>query len=167
MKIGNHYLTKIPKTKITIPILVAASIFTITMVSFSPIDVSAEYGQFQISEISGTVTITDPSDDYSDKAQIALSVAMAVSENSVENGKAMWDKLDVVQGFLVYKIGILASDNIFHIQVVNTYHKGILSNKCSKTRLFSVYCSGINCKKIGHNKLHCNAWKNVTQDDLK
>ena len=37
---------------------------------------------------------------------------MAVAENSVEKGKAMWGKLDVVQGFLIYKIGILTSDDI-------------------------------------------------------
>ena len=107
-------MVKISKTKITIPVLVAASIFAITMISFSPINVSAEYGQFQIPEISGTIAITEPSDDYSDDAQIALSVAMAVAENSVENGKAMWGKLDVTQGFLVYKIGIITSDNVFH-----------------------------------------------------
>jgi len=119
MKIGNHYLTKIPKTKITIPVLVAASIFAITMISFSPIDVSAEYAQFQIPEISGTIIITEESDNYSDDAQIALSVAMAVAENSVENGKAMWGKLDVVQGFLVYKIGLLANDDLYHMALVD------------------------------------------------
>jgi hypothetical protein len=107
-------LTKIPKTKITIPLMIIASIFAITALSYSPNDVSAEYGEFSIPEISGTVTITEASDDYSDKAQIALSVAMAVAENSVENGKAMWGKLDVTQGFLVYKIGVLANGDIFY-----------------------------------------------------
>lgn len=114
MKIANHHLAKISKVKIAIPVLVAASIFAITMVSFSPISASAEYGQFQIPEISGTITITEGDDDYSDNAQIALSAAMAVAENSVENGKAMWGKIDVVQGFLVYKIGVLANDYVFH-----------------------------------------------------
>ncbi|MDH3854409.1 MAG: hypothetical protein OES23_08145, partial [Nitrosopumilus sp.] len=112
-------MAKISKTKITIPVLVAASIFAIAMISFSPINVSAEYGQFQIPEISGTIIITEKSNDYSDKASIALSVAMAVAENSVENGKAMWGKLDVVQGFLVYKIGVLASDDLYHKVVVD------------------------------------------------
>ena len=119
MKIGNHYLAKISKTIITVPMLVAVSIFAITMISFSPIDVGAEYDQFQIPEISGMITITELSNDYSDKAPITLSVAMAVAENSVENGKAMWGKLDVTQGFLVYKIGVLANDDIFHKVVVD------------------------------------------------
>ncbi len=107
------------KTKISIPVLVAASIFAVTMISFSPIDVSAEYGQFQIPQISGSIIIVEKSDDYSDDAQIALSVAMAVAENSVENGKAMWGKLDVVQGFLVYKIGVLANDDLYHKAVID------------------------------------------------
>jgi uncharacterized membrane protein YkoI len=112
-------LTKISKTKITVPVLAAVTIFAIAMISFSPINVSAEYGQFTIPEISGTIPITEESDDYSDKSPIALSVAMAVAENSVENGKAMWGKLDVVQGFLVYKIGVLANDDLYHKSLVD------------------------------------------------
>jgi len=112
-------LVRISKTKLTVPALIAVSIFSVILLSYSPIDVSAEYGQFQIPEISGTITITESSDDYSNDAQIALSVAMAVAENSVENGKAMWGKLDLVQGFLVYKIGVLANDDLYHKAVID------------------------------------------------
>ena len=112
-------MAKISKTKITVPALIVASIFAISIVSLSPNYVSAEYSKFEIPEISGTITITEQSDDYSDKAQIVLSVAMAVAENSVENGKAMWGKLDVVQGFLVYKIGVLANDDTYHKVLVD------------------------------------------------
>jgi len=106
--------------------MIIASIFAITAVSYSPNDVSAEYGQFSIPEISGTIIISETSDDYSDKAQIVLSVAMAVAENSVENGKAMWGKLDLTQGFLVYKIGVLANDDIFHKVVVDAGNGEVL-----------------------------------------
>ena len=99
--------------------MVIASIITITLLSNAPSDVSAEYDNFSIPEISGTITITETSDDYFDKAKITLGVAMAVSENSVENGKAMWGKLDVTQGFLVYKIGVLANNDVFHKVVVD------------------------------------------------
>ena len=99
--------------------MVIASIFTITLLSYSPSDVSAEYDKFPVPEISGTITITETSDDYSDDAKIVLSVAMAVAENSVENSKAMWGKLDVTQGFLVYKIGVLVNDDIFHKVIVD------------------------------------------------
>ena len=116
---ANEYLSQISKTKITIPILVAIGIFSVSIVSFSPNYVSAEYSKFEIPEISGTITITEQSEDYSDKTEIALSVAMAVAENSVDNGKAMWGKLDVVQGFLVYKIGVLVNDDTYHKVLVD------------------------------------------------
>lgn len=99
--------------------MIMATIFAITFLSYSPNNISAEYGEFSIPEISGTIIITETSGNYSDKAQIALGVAMAVSENSVDNGKAMWGKLDVTQGFLVYKIGVLANDNIFYKVLVD------------------------------------------------
>ena len=117
---------KISKIKIAIPILFAASIFAITMISFSPINASAGYGQFQIPEISGTIAITEETNDYSNFDTIALSVAMAASENSIENGKAMWGKLDVVQGFLVYKIGVLANDDVFHKTIVDAGSGSVL-----------------------------------------
>jgi len=119
-------LAKISKIKITVPVLAAVTIFAISLVSFSPINVSAEYGQFTIPEISGTIQITEESKDYSDKSPIALSVAMAVSENSVENGKAIWGKLDVVQGFLVYKIGVLVDNDIFYQSVVDAGNGALL-----------------------------------------
>ncbi len=99
--------------------MVLASVFAITLLSNLPSDVSAEYDKFSIPEISGTIAISETSDDYSDDAKIALSVAMAVAENSVENGKAMWGKLDAAQGFLVYKIGVLVNDDVFHIVAVD------------------------------------------------
>ena len=120
MKIQFEYLVAILKNKITFPVLIAASILSITLLSYSSIEVNAEYDKLAIPEISGTITVSDSSGgDYSDNAQIVLSVAMAVAENSVENSKAMWGKLDVVQGFLVYKIGVLTNDDIFHIILVD------------------------------------------------
>ena len=112
-------MAKISKTKISLPILITASIFALTVGLLSPTYVSAEYNHAEIPEISGTIAIPDPTTSYSDQSQIVLSVAMAVSENSVENGKAIWGKLDIVQGFLVYKIGVLANDDVYHKVIVD------------------------------------------------
>ena len=112
------YLVKISRVKITIS-LFAVSILAITIVSFSPFDANADYDKITIPEISGTITISESVQNYTNESKIALSVAMAVAENSVEKGKAMWGKLDVVQGFLIYKIGILTSDDIFHKVIVD------------------------------------------------
>ncbi len=114
--------------------MIAASLFAITMVSFSPIDASAEYVQTQIPEISGTLKVIGDSNDYSDFDTVELSVAMAMAENSVENGKAIWGKLDVVQGFLIYKIGVLVSDDVYHKAIVDAGSGEVLyvSNGVSK-----------------------------------
>ena len=114
-----NHLTRIPRTKITIPAIIAASILSIALISYSPMDVSAELDKFSVPEISGTITISEESQDYSDDASISLSEAMKVAENSVKDGKAMWGKLEVVQGFLVYKIAVLTTDDIFHMVVVD------------------------------------------------
>ena len=107
------------KIKITLPALVALSIFSIALLSYAPGEVNAEYNKFQIPEISGTITVTEENENNSDKVEIVLSEAMGSAENSVNNGKAMWGKLDAVQGFLVYKIGVLTSEDIFHIAIID------------------------------------------------
>ena len=112
-------MTSISKTKLTIPALIVTGIFAITLLSYYPINVSAEYDQSAIPEISGSLPITEYSTDYTDVAKVTLSSAMSVSENSIENGKAMWGKLDVVQGYLVYWIGILSDDDVFHKIIVD------------------------------------------------
>ena len=68
--------------------MVIASIFAIALLSNSPSNVSAEYDEFSVPEISGTIKVIETSADYSDDAKILLSVAMAVAENYVENGKS-------------------------------------------------------------------------------
>ena len=112
-------MLKISKKKIAVPVLIAASMFSIVLLSYTPVDVSAEYKKFTIPEITGTITITQESDDYSSYAKITLSESMKTAENSIENGKAMWGKLDVVQGFLVYKIGVLVDDDVYHKAVID------------------------------------------------
>ncbi|MBA4452847.1 MAG: hypothetical protein H2B00_07210 [Nitrosopumilaceae archaeon] len=112
-------MISIPKIKFTIPAIIAVSILSIALISYSPMDVSAELDKFSIPEISGTIAVSDELQNYSDYASISLSDAMQVAENSVTDGKAMWGKLDVVQEFLVYKVGVLTSDNIFHMVVVD------------------------------------------------
>ena len=119
-------LVTFSKKKITVPALIAVSVFSIVLISYSPTDVSAEYEKFSIPEIIGTITITEKSDDYSNDAKIMLNESMSVAENSIENGKAMWGKLDVVQGFLVYKIGVLANDDVYYKALIDAGNGEIL-----------------------------------------
>jgi len=58
--------------------------------------------------------------DYFEKKNgIALSVAMAVGENSVSEGKAMYAKLADVNGFLVHKVVLIIEDHGFYKVLVD------------------------------------------------
>ena len=78
-------MAKIPKTKITIPLMVITSIFTIALLSYFPSDVSAEYGKFTVPEISGTITITEMSDGYSNDAKMR---ELGVEKSAFDEGEA-------------------------------------------------------------------------------
>ncbi len=58
-------------------------------------------------------------DDFSQKNTIAMSVAMAVGENSVSDGKAMYAKLSNVNGFLVHKVVLITEDNGYYRVLVD------------------------------------------------
>ena len=103
------------KKKIIIPAIIAASIFAI--MSLSPSDVLAEYGSYKIPEISGSITTTDS--DYQGLEQITLSDAMTAAQDSVNNSDAMWGKLKVIQGYLVYKVGLLSGNDLFYKVIVD------------------------------------------------
>jgi len=58
--------------------------------------------------------------DYTEqKNGIALSVAMAVGENSVSDGKAMYAKLADVNGFLVHKVVLITEDHGYYKVLVD------------------------------------------------
>ena len=111
------------KKKITIPAIIVASIFAIAIVSFSPSDALAEYGEYSIPEITGSILVDG---DYSGLEQISLADAMSVAEDSVDDSNAMWGKLQVIQGYLVYKVGLLSDDDIFYKVVVDAGDSSVL-----------------------------------------
>jgi hypothetical protein len=111
------------KKKITIPAVIAASIFAIAIVSFSPSDALAEYGEYNIPEITGSIAVDG---DYSGLEQITLADAMSIAEDSVDNSNAMWGKLQVIQGYLVYKVGLLSDDDIYHKIIIDAGDSSVL-----------------------------------------
>ncbi len=111
------------KKKITIPVIIAASIFAIAIVSFSPSDALAEYGDYTIPEITGSIAVDG---DYSGLEKISLSDAMSISEDSVDDSNAMWGKLQVIQGYLVYKVGLLSDDDVFYKVIIDAGDSSVL-----------------------------------------
>jgi len=90
-----------------------------SIAALSPTEANADW-QYnkQIPEITGTITV-DGTQSYEDLAKINLRVAMAVGEYSVDNGKAIYGKLDVIQEFLVYKVGVLGPNDEFYRVIVD------------------------------------------------
>ena len=107
------------KTILTFSGFLAIGVLVSLIASFSPIEANADW-QYnkQIPEISGTITV-DGTQNYEDLSKINLNVAMSVGEYSVSNGKAIYGKLNVVQGFLVYNVGVLGQNDEFYKVIVD------------------------------------------------
>ena len=76
-------------TKITIAAILVIGVFSISILT---VPAFAEWDKSNYPQIQGTIPISS-GDDFEQKNAIALSVAMAVGENSVSDGKAMYAKL--------------------------------------------------------------------------
>ena len=86
--------------KITISAILVIGVFSISILT---VPAFAEWDKLNYPQMQGTVPVS-PGDDFEQKNRIALTVAMAVAENSVSDGKAVYGKLADVNGFLVHKI---------------------------------------------------------------
>ena len=101
--------------KITIAAILVIGVFSI---SIATAPAFADWGKFSYPQIQGTVPVSS-GDDLEQKNRIALSVAMAVGENSVSDGKAMYAKLSDVNGFLVHKVVLITEDNGYYRVLVD------------------------------------------------
>jgi len=96
--------------KITIAAVLVIGVFSI---SIATVPAFAEWNKFSYPQIQGTIPISS-GDDFAQKDTIVLAVAMAVGENSVSDGKAVYGKLANVNGFLVYKVIVIADNHAYH-----------------------------------------------------
>ena len=101
--------------KITIAAILVIAVFSISILT---VPAFAEWGKFSYPQIQGTVPVS-LGDDFEQKNGIALSVAMAVGENSVSDGKAMYAKLANVNGFLVHKVILITEDHGYYKVLVD------------------------------------------------
>jgi len=101
--------------KITIAAILVIGVFSISILT---IPAFAEWDKLNYPQIQGTVPVS-PGDDFEQKNRIALTVAMAVGENSVSDGKAMYAKLANVNGFLVHKVILITEDHGYYKVLVD------------------------------------------------
>ena len=125
--------------KITIAAILVIGIFSI---SITTIPAFAEWDKFNYPEIQGTIPISSE-DDFGQKNTIVLAVAMAVGENSVSDGKAVYGKLANVNGFLVYKVIVIADNHAYHKILVDAgngealYISDVIKKQKSSHKKFS------------------------------
>ncbi len=111
--------SQLKKPKLLIPAILTLGIIT-AIVAFSPLDATAEYWKHHsLPEISGSLLAGDTIQENIEMEKIHFSVATAVAENAVTDGQAIKGKLGAVQGFLVYKFGVVGSDGLFHKVIVD------------------------------------------------
>jgi len=106
--------------KLTVAIPVISAIAVLAIFTLLPTNALADYTKHHdMPEISGTITAADSISENLEKAKIHFSVATAVAENAVTDGQAIKGKLGVVQGFLVFKFGVVDSDDQIHKVIVD------------------------------------------------
>ena len=101
--------------KITIAAILVIGVFSISILT---VPAFAEWDKFNYPQIQGTIPVSS-GDDFEQKNRIALSVAMAVGENSVSDGKAVYAKLSDVNGFLVHKVVLITEDHGYYKVLVD------------------------------------------------
>ena len=102
-------------SKITIAAILVIGVFSISILT---VRAFADWDKFNYPQIQGTIPVSS-GDNFEQKNTIALSVAMAVGENSVSDGKAMYAKLSDVNGFLVHKVVLITEDHGYYKVLVD------------------------------------------------
>lgn len=118
--------------KITISSIAAIVAITAVLAVSLPVDVLADYKEYSYPEISGSIAVGDS--DYQGLEQITLSDAMRIAQGQVTDSNAMWGDLKVIQGYLVYKVGLLSDDDKFYKVLVDAGNGDVLYVSDAKTK---------------------------------
>jgi len=151
------------KPKLLISTILVLSIVT-AIVAFSPLDATAEYWkQHDMPEISGSLAAGETIQENIEMEKIHFSVATAVAENAVTDGQAIKGKLEAVQGFLVFKFGIVDGDGLFHKVIVDAGNGFTLYTSEGKSiDDFKHYSHG---DKWSHDKMMDSHYADLTPEE--
>ena len=144
--------------KITIAAILVIGVFSISILT---VPAFAEWDKSNYPHIQGTIPVSS-GDDFEQKNAIALSVAMAVGENSVLDGKAMYAKLSDVNGFLVHKVVLITEDHGYYKVLVDAGNGEALyvSDMIKKDYSHKKYSSE------KHNEKMKNYYKGMTDEQI-
>jgi len=137
-----------------------------SVTAFSPLDATTEYWkQHDMPEISGSLPASGSMQENIEMEKIHFSVATAVAENAVTDGQAIKGKLGTVQGFLVYKFGIVDGDGLFHKVIVDAGNGFTLYISEGKSiDDFKHYSHG---DKWSHDKMMGSHFADLTPEELE
>ena len=96
--------------------LAAVMLIGILVTSVGATPAFADWDKTKYPAIQGTIPIAD-GENYSELSKISLVDAMSVAEDAVPESKAVYGKLSVINGYLVYKV-IMMNDDRGHNKVL-------------------------------------------------
>ena len=96
--------------------LAALMLITVLVTSVAATPAFADWDKTKYPAIQGTIPIED-GQDFKQLSNISLVDAMSTAEEAVPDSKAIYGKLTVINGYLVYKI-VMMDDNRGHNKVL-------------------------------------------------
>ena len=89
--------------------LSALMLITVLVTSVAATPAFADWDKTKYPAIQGTIPIED-GQDFRELSNISLVEAMSTAEEAVPDSKAIYGKLSVINGYLVYKV-VMMDDN--------------------------------------------------------
>ena len=96
--------------------LAALMLITVLVTSVAATPAFADWDKTKYPAIQGTIPIAD-GQDFKQLSNISLVDAMSTAEKAVPDSKAIYGKLTVINGYLVYKV-VMMDDNRGHNKVL-------------------------------------------------
>ena len=96
--------------------LAALKLITVLVTSVAATPAFADWDKTKYPAIQGTIPIED-GQDFKQLSNISLVDAMSTAEEAVPDSKAIYGKLTVINGYLVYKV-VMMDDNRGHNKVL-------------------------------------------------
>ena len=96
--------------------LAALMLITVLVTSVAATPAFADWDKTKYPAIQGTIPIAD-GQDFKQLSNISLVGAMSTAEEAVPDSKAIYGKLTVINGYLVYKV-VMMDDNRGHNKVL-------------------------------------------------
>ena len=98
------------------PKLAAVMLIGVLVTSVGATPAFADWDKTKYPAIQGTIPIAD-GQDYAELSKVSLVDAMSAAEDAVPESKAIYGKLSVINGYLVYKV-VMMNDDRGHNRVL-------------------------------------------------